>query len=308
MKLALSLTLSNNHVFITKEKSMLERLEITAMEMKLKAAQIRMNVVNMVAGYGKGHIQPSLSMVEIITALYFGVLKTDPDDPFHPERDRFLLSKGHACTALYSALAERDYFPRERLKEYYCLDSYLGGHPVKGLPGIEVATGSLGHGLPIALGMALAAKLDSKKHRIFTLMGDGELNEGTVWEAFMASAHFKMDNLIAIVDRNRLSSDGDTEEVMALEPLEAKLKAFNWGIRSVDGHDCQALVEALNQTPIIPNRPSMFFAHTIKGKGIDFIENVPEWHSKAPSAGSEDAKECIRQAQIQLAEIENEVR
>jgi len=170
---------------------MLTCLDLSPNEMRRKALRIRQHVIKMISARGKGHTGPALSMVEIVTALYFGVLQVDPENPRHPGRDRFLLSKGHACTALYAALAERGYFPVSRLDEYYRLDSLLGGHPVNGLPGIEASTGSLGHGLPMAVGMALSAKLNGQDHRIFTVLGDGENQEGSVWEAAMAAAHYK---------------------------------------------------------------------------------------------------------------------
>ncbi len=285
---------------------MLEYLDTSPLDMKLHAARIRLKIMSMICGYGKGHSSAALSWVEIATALYFGVLRVDPENPKNPERDRFLLSKGHACTTLYATLAERGYFPKEKLDEYYSLGSCLGGHPVKGLPGVEVATGSLGHGLPIAVGMALAAKTDGKKHRIFTVLGDGELQEGSIWEASLAAAHFGLDNLVAVVDRNGLESDGPTEELMALEPLEDKFKSFNWGVRTVDGHDCETLVKALQEIPYIQGSPSIIFALTVKGKGIDFMENVPEWHNKAPVPGSDQAKECFLQIEAQIAELERE--
>jgi transketolase len=285
---------------------MLERLDTSPLDMKRHAARIRQKIIKMICGYGKGHTAAALSWVEIATSLFFGVLRVDPENPKNPERDRFLLSKGHGCTTLYATLAERGYFQEKKLDEYYTLGSCLGGHPVNGLPGVEVATGSLGHGLPIAVGMALAAKTDGKKHRIFTVLGDGELQEGSVWEACLAAAHFRLDNLVVVVDRNYLESDGPTEELMALEPLEDKFRDFNWGVRTVDGHDCHVLVNALREVPYIIGRPSIVLALTVKGKGIDFMENVPEWHNKAPVPGSLQAKECFLQIEAQLADLERD--
>jgi len=283
---------------------MLACLDLSPNEMRRKALRIRQHVIKMISARGKGHTGPALSMVEIVTALYFGVLQVDPENPRHPGRDRFLLSKGHACTALYAALAERGYFPVSRLDEYYRLDSLLGGHPVNGLPGIEASTGSLGHGLPMAVGMALAAKLNGQGHRIFTVLGDGENQEGSVWEAAMAAAHYKLDRLVAVIDRNGLEIDGPTETVMALEPLPQKWESFGWAARTGDGHDLPGLVQTLRSAPFVLGRPSVVIAKTVKGKGVDFIENRKEWHHRAPD--SKQADEAFRQLQDQLAALEKE--
>jgi transketolase len=285
---------------------MLERLDLSPVELKRKAWNIRYHVLKMICKKGKGHTGPALSIVEIITALYFGALKVDPQNPKHPDRDRFLLSKGHACTALYAGLAERGFFPVEKLGEYYQLDSLLGGHPVKGLPGVEAATGSLGHGLPISVGLALAAKFDQKGHRNFTLIGDGEAQEGSVWEAAMAAAHYKLDNLIAIIDRNGMNLDGRTEEIMALEPFDQKWQSFGWATRTVDGHDIPALIQTLRAAPFAVGKPSVVIALTVKGKGIDFIENRKEWHHRAPTP--QEAEEAFRQLEVQKAALEKEAQ
>ncbi|MBW2145498.1 MAG: transketolase [Deltaproteobacteria bacterium] len=284
---------------------MLQRLDASPFEMRRIALTLRMHILKMIAGKGKGHTGPALSIADIMTALYFGVLNVDPEDPHNPGRDRFILSKGHACTALYAALAERGYFPGEKLDEYYELDSYLGGHPVKGLPGVEAATGSLGHGLPISVGLALAAKFDGHKHRVFTLLGDGEVQEGSVWEAAMAAAHFRLDNLVAVVDRNNLGVDGYTEELMALEPLEDKWRSFRWEVRTVDGHDPAELVQVLRSAPFASGKPSIVLALTTKGKGIDFVENRVEWHHKAPDP--QQAEEAFRQLRAQMDALEREI-
>jgi transketolase len=283
---------------------MLKRLDVSPLELKKKALAIRWDVMKMISTKGKGHTGPALSIVEIMTALYFGALNVDPENPKNPGRDRFLLSKGHACTSLYATLAERGFFPVAKLAEYYQLDSLLGGHPVKGLPGVEAATGSLGHGLPIAVGMALAAKMDKKSHRVFTLMGDGETQEGSVWEAAMAAAHYKLDNLVAVIDRNGMNIDGPTEEVMALEPFEQKWQSFGWAIRTVDGHDVPALIQTMRSAPFAAEKPSVVVAKTVKGKGIDFIENRKEWHHRAPDA--KQTEELFRQLQVQKEALEKE--
>jgi len=283
---------------------MLSCLDFPSLELKRKAITIRGHVIRMISTRGKGHTGPALSMVEIATALYFGVLRIDPQNPKHPDRDRFLLSKGHACTTLYAALAERGFFPVSRLDEYYQLDSLLGGHPVNGLPGIEASTGSLGHGLPMAAGMALAAKMDNRSHRVFTVLGDGETQEGSVWEAAMAASHYRLDKLIAIIDRNGLEIDGPTETVMALEPLHLKWESFGWSVRTVDGHDPAALVQVLRSAPFCPAKPSVVIAKTVKGKGIDFIENRKEWHHRAPDP--KQAEEAFHQLRAQMAVLEKE--
>jgi transketolase len=286
------------------EDIMLTRLELGPKELRRKALAIRRHVIQMISARGKGHTGPALSLVEIVTALYFAVLRLDPENPKHPARDRFLLSKGHACTALYAALAERGFFPPSRLDEYYRLDSLLGGHPVNGLPGIEASTGSLGHGLPIAVGMALAARLDRRDHGVFTVLGDGENQEGSVWEAAMAAAHYRLDRLVAVIDRNGLEIDGPTETVMALEPLPQKWESFGWAVQTVDGHDPSALGKTLRSAPFVPGKPSVVIAKTVKGKGIDFIENRKEWHHRAPD--EKQAEEAFRQLRDQLAALEKE--
>ena len=283
---------------------MLTRLDLSPNELRRKAITIRQHVIKMISARGKGHTGPALSMVEIAAALYFGVLRVDPENPKHPGRDRFLLSKGHACTALYASLAERGFFPVARLDEYYRLDSLLGGHPVNGLPGIEASTGSLGHGLPMAVGMALAAKMDRRDHRVFTVLGDGETQEGSVWEAAMAASHYKLDRLVAVVDRNGLEIDGPTETVMALEPLAQKWESFGWAVCSVDGHDLSSLVQTLKSAPFGSGKPSVVIAKTVKGKGIDFIENRKEWHHRAPDP--QQAEEAFRQLQAQLTALGKE--
>ena len=280
---------------------MLSRLELNPNELKRKAVAIRQHVIKMISARGKGHTGPALSMVEIAVALYFGVLRVDPGNPRNPERDRFLLSKGHACTTLYACLAERGFFPVAKLDEYYRLDSLLGGHPVNGLPGIEASTGSLGHGLPMAVGMAMAGKMDARKHRVFTVLGDGETQEGSVWEAAMAAAHYKLDNLVAVIDRNELEIDGPTETVMALEPLHLKWESFGWEVRTIDGHNLTALIQTLRSAPFSSAKPSIVIAKTVKGRGIDFIENRKEWHHRAPDP--QQAEEAFRQLQVQLASL-----
>jgi len=274
--------------------------------MELHAAEIRRNLIKMIIGKGKGHSGGALSMVDILTALFFGVLKIDPEKPQHPKRDRFLLSKGHACTGLYATLAQRGYFPVSTLDTYYELNSFLGGHPVKGLPGVEVATGSLGHGPPIGLGMAVSARMDKKDHRVFVLVGDGEIQEGVVWESVMFAAHNKLENFIMIVDRNRIQSDDFTEDLLTMNPLEQKFEAFGWASKTVDGHDVVALTQALNSAPFEAGKPSVLIANTVKGKGVDFIENQVLFHNKGPAPGTEEAERAMDQLNAKCRQLAGE--
>ena len=282
---------------------MLDGLTTTKKEMELLAAEIRQDVMRMIIGKGKGHPGGALSMVDILTALYFSVMNVNPQNPNDPDRDRFLLSKGHACTGLYATLAKRGYFPHSTLETYYSLNSFLGGHPVKGLPGIEVATGSLGHGPSIGIGMALSAKMNKKTHRVFVLVGDGEIQEGVIWEAALFSAHHQLDNFILIIDRNRLQSDDATEELLAVEPIIKKFDAFGWECKEVDGHDVEALSKALQIVPFKAGKPSLLIADTIKGRGVDFMENVAYYHNKGPLPGTEDAEKALSQLEERRNEL-----
>jgi transketolase len=218
-------------------------------------------------------------VVDVLAALYFHALRYDPKSPRSPDRDRFVLSKGHAAVSLACTLAEAGFFPKEWLKTYTTLDAPVTQHPdMHRTPGVEVSTGSLGHGIGVALGMALAAKKDSKPHRVFCLIGDGESHEGSVWEAAMAASHYGLDNFVVITDRNQLSMDGPTCEIMRLEPLADKWRAFGWGVRVVDGHDMRQVVAALDELPFESGRPSQIIACTVKGKGLWLAEGVTEWH------------------------------
>jgi transketolase len=285
---------------------MLEPLKTDTRRMELHAAEIRLNVMRMIVGKGKGHSGGALSMVEILTVLYFAVMRLDPENPRHPERDRFLLSKGHACTALYATLAQRGYFPVSTLDTYYDLNSFLGGHPVQGLPGVELATGSLGHGPPVGLGMAVAAKADCRKHRVFVLVGDGEIQEGVVWESALFAAHHRLDNFTMIIDRNGLQSDAHTEELLSIEPIAGKFESFGWACKSVDGHDLDALVEVLGSVPFQEGKPSLVIANTVKGKGVDFIENVVPYHNIGPLPGTEDARRAFQQLEERRRQLAGE--
>ncbi len=247
----------------------------------------------MTAAAKSGHPGGSLSAADILAALYFRVLRVDPSRPGWPERDRFVLSKGHAAPALYAALAERGYFPVEELKTLRRIHSRLQGHPdMRKTPGVEASTGSLGQGLSMAGGMALAGRLDGCDWRVYALLGDGECEEGQVWEAAMAAAHYRLDNLTAFLDNNGLQIDGPIEQVMSPNPLNDKWRAFGWHVIEIDGHDFGQILGAVDEAKKTKGRPTMIVARTIKGKGCSFMENEAEWHGKAPSP--EQAEQALR--------------
>ncbi|MFY1636533.1 transketolase [Solwaraspora sp. WMMB335] len=235
------------------------------------AARIRSHVVDMCAGPEGGHLGGALSATEVLTALYFSVLNVDPSRPDDPQRDRFLLSKGHAAVGLYATLAERGYFPVEELADYGRPGTRLMGHPVRVVPGVEMPTGSLGHGLALACGFALAARYDRRTSRSFVLLGDGELQEGSVWEAAIAAVTLRLDRLVAVVDRNGLQLTGATQRIAAMEPLADRWRGFGWSVREADGHDADALAAHLAAAPWEPGRPSVLIARTVKGHGLPFL-------------------------------------
>jgi len=248
------------------------------------AKVIRKDIVSMLTESASGHPGGSLSAVEILTALYFNDMNVDPTNPRDLNRDRFVLSKGHAAPVLYSTLARRGFFNPEELKTLRKIGSMLQGHPnMNDVPGIDMSTGSLGQGISTSVGMALAGKLDKKDYRIYALLGDGELEEGQVWEATMAAAHYKLDNLTAFVDYNGLQIDGPCSEVMSAEPIADKFRAFNWNVIEIDGHDLDAILNAIKSAKNIKGKPTMIVCKTIKGKGVSFMENQAGWHGKAPS-------------------------
>jgi transketolase len=252
-------------------------------ELKAKAAQIRMDLLKMIHHAKTGHTGGSLSNTDILTALYYRVMNIDPLHPKWVDRDRFIASKGHSVESLWCILADKGFFPKEELETFSQFGTKLIGHPNNKVPGIEMNTGALGHGLAISVGMALAAKKDGKVYRTFCLMGDGEQAEGSVWEAAMAGAHYKLDNLVGIIDRNRLQISGSTEDIMGLEPLEEKWAAFGWNVVSIDGNDIEALIETFETIPTVVGKPTLVMANTVKGKGVSFAENVPHWHHHVPS-------------------------
>lgn len=253
-----------------------------------QANTIRKNVVKMVARGGGGHIGSALSIVDVVTVLYFAILKIDPLKPNWKERDRFILSKGHGCAALYAALAHRGFFPVSLLDTFYQDGTTLLGHPeLQKVPGLECSSGSLGHGLSIGVGFSLAARADNIPYRTFVLLGDGECDEGSVWEAAMSASHFHLDNLVAIVDYNKLQATGTTGEVMSLEPLAGKWRAFGWATREVNGNDIRQVLSAMSKVPFRAGKPSLLIAHTTKGKGVSFMENQVMWHYRTPDQNQE---------------------
>jgi len=262
-----------------------------------KARRVRTHIVRMIAGAGSGHIAPALSCADIVSALYFSVLRLDPGNPQWEDRDRFILSKGHGCAAHYAVLAEKGFFPLEVLDTFCRLDSILGGHPDRlKVPGVEASTGSLGHGLPIGVGMAIAGKVDGRAYRVFVLLGDGENDEGAVWEGAMAASHYKLDNLIAIIDRNRLQVDGWTEDVMNPEPLADKWRSFGWCVQEINGHDMNQIVDALHIATATRERPAVIIAKTVKGKGVSFMEGSVDWHYGVVTA--EVATRALRELEV----------
>ena len=277
-------------------------IEESVDKIEARANNMRKNIIKMLKEAGSGHPGGSLSAADIVASLYFGgVMNYSEADPQHPERDYFILSKGHAAPVLYAALAELGYVPEDELLTLRKLHSRLQGHPdSKKLPGVEVSTGSLGQGLSIAAGVALGVRIDQQrdggpKRRVFTLLGDGEIEEGQVWEAAMFAAHYHLDNLVAIVDNNSLQIDGDVRDVAGLDNISSKFKSFGWQTIEVDGHDVGAVVTALKTATLLDGSPVCIVAHTVKGKGVSFMENQAGWHGKAPNE---------KQAKEALAELE----
>ena len=245
---------------------------------------IRKDIVSMICKSKSGHPGGSLSAVEILTALYFDQMNIDPTNPKMEDRDWFVLSKGHAAPALYATLSERGYFDKEELNHLRQIGSMLQGHPdMKKIPGVEMSTGSLGQGFSVACGMAMAAKLDNAPWNVYALLGDGEVQEGIIWEAAMSAAHYKLDNMIAFLDYNGLQIDGDVESVMNINPIEDKFKTFGWNVITIDGHDFDQIFAALDMAKDTVDKPTMIIAKTIKGKGVSFMENQASWHGSAPS-------------------------
>lgn len=266
--------------------------------LKEKACNIRRHIVTMLAESGSGHPGGSLSAADLVACLYFHVMKHDPARPDWAERDRFILSKGHACPVLYAGLAEAGYFPQEQILTLRKLGSPLQGHPdMNKLPGLEMTTGSLGQGFSTSIGMALAAKLDKSSRRIFAIIGDGESQEGQIWEAAMAGAHYGLDNLTLMVDLNGLQIDGPNSKVMGVEPMADKWRAFGWNVIEIDGHDIAQILQALSPESIVPGKPTAVIAKTVKGKGVSFMEGAVDYHGKAPS--KEQAAQALTELVVQ---------
>lgn len=260
------------------------------------ARRIRQHVLRMTHRARSAHVGTSLSMADLLAVLYEGVLRVDPSRPGWPERDRFILSKGHGSAGLYAVLVEKGFFPADWLNDFCLNGSRLAGHVTHtGVPGVDASTGALGHGLSIACGMALAGKRDGRPYRVFALLSDGECDEGSIWEAALFAPHHGLDNLVAIVDYNKIQSFGSVKEVLDLEPLAGKWEAFRWAAREIDGHSVEEIAGALSDVPFKPGRPSCIIAHTVKGKGVTFMENKLLWHYRAPDA------EELRRALAELA-------
>ena len=269
----------------------------------LTAARSRLLALDMVYGAASGHIGGSLSSLDILTTLYFHVMRVNPDAPQALERDRFVLSKGHCTPALYSTLAQRGFFPLEELKQFRRIDGHMSGHAeMRHVKGVDMSTGSLGQGISAAVGMALAGKADGRDYRVYALLGDGEIEEGQVWEAAMTAAHFALDTVCAIVDDNGVQLDGPTCEVMNVAPLADKFRAFGWQVLSVDGHSLDALAEAFRQAAATRGRPTVLLARTVKGRGVSFMENNAGWHGKAPN--DEQYAQAKAEVEAKLAELE----
>ncbi len=270
---------------------------MTDHELQLKAVALRRTMLRIIANAGAGHTGGGLSCMDILNVLYNRVLNVSSQTFTSPMRDRYVQSKGHCVEALYAVLADRGFFPTSDLETVCHYQSHYVGHPTRHIPGVEMNTGALGHGLPICIGMALAAKMDAAPYRVFTLLGDGELAEGSNWEAGLAAAHYKLDNLVAILDHNTLQITGHTRDVMSNEPLDAKWRAFGWTVRTVSGHDYTALTKALTDPPE-PGKPTFIIANTTKGKGVSFMENVTKWHHGVPGEAE------LKQALAELAAAE----
>ena len=253
--------------------------------LKEQAKQIRRDIVSMVGAAKSGHPGGSLSAAEILTYLYFEEMNVNPAEPKWEDRDRFVLSKGHAAPVLYAALARRGFFPAEDLMSLRKIGSHLQGHPdMKKVPGVDMSTGSLGTGFSAATGIALACQLDKKPSYVYTLLGDGELQEGQVWEAAMSAAHYKLDSLIAVVDNNGLQIDGNIDDVLSPNPIDAKFAAFGWHVQVIDGHDFAQIADAVKAAKAAVGKPSVIVAKTVKGKGVSYMENQAGWHGSAPNA------------------------
>ena len=272
-------------------------------ELSITANKVRKNALTAVYSAASGHPGGSLSVSDLLTLLYFEVMNIDPKNPKNPDRDRFVLSKGHCAPALYGTLAERGFFPAEDMKTFRHIDSYLQGHPViDKVPGVDMSTGSLGQGVSVAGGMALAGKLDNKDYRVYAVLGDGELEEGQVWEQAMFAAHYKLDNFTIFIDNNGLQIDGDITKVMNPTPIDKKFEAFGWNVIVTDAHDFEALLDAINQGKATKGKPTAVIMKSIKGKNVSFMENNAAWHGAAPN--KEQYEQAISELDSIIKELE----
>jgi len=274
---------------------------MTDNELERKSIEYRMGLLKYIKLAKAGHTGGSLSCIDILNVLYNRVLNVSPKNWPDPQRDRYVQSKGHSVEALYVALADHGFFPASDLETLCRFQSPYVGHPTRKIRGIEQNTGALGHGLAFSVGVALAAKLNNADYRVFTLLGDGELAEGSNWESLLTGAHYHLDNLCAIIDRNRLQISGSTEDVCSLENLQAKFEAFGWTVRTIDGHDLSLLSDTLNSTPFEPDKPNLVIANTTKGKGVRFMEHVATWHHGVPS--DEQYEQAMQELQSRLMEV-----
>ena len=280
--------------------------DFSIQELEEKANLIRQDVVKMLVTAGSGHSAGPLGLADVFTALYFAILRYDPKNPHWPERDRFVLSCGHVCPVWYATLAHAGFFPKEELLTLRQIGSRLQGHPHNlSLPGVETSSGPLGQGISQAIGMALVGKLDRARWRVVCMMSDGEQQEGQVWEALMFAGNRQLNNLTVVVDRNQIQIDGFTEEVMPLQPLKQKYEAFNWQVLEIDGHNIPEIIEAFNTTKAMMEKPTLIIAHTIPGKDVEFMENLPEWHGKTPTIG--ESVEALRELRNLYGQIDSDL-
>ena len=273
-------------------------MQLTIHELELKSIQYRKTILSIIRQGGAGHTGGSLSCADILNVLYNRIMNVSPENFTDPNRDRYIQSKGHSVEALYTVLADKGFFPAAELDTLNQYKSHFVGHPTRAVNGIEQNTGALGHGLAIAAGVALAAKMDGRSYKVYTLLGDGELGEGSNWEASMTAAHYKLDNLVAIVDRNGLQITGSTEEVTGLEPLADKFTAFGYAVRRANGNSVAELTDVLGQVPFEVGKPNLLLTHTIKGRGVSFMENTLKWHHRVPTADE------FAQAMVELNQAE----
>ncbi len=277
-------------------------ISMNSAELRLKSVELRKKLLKYIYMAKAGHTGGSLSCLDILNVLYNKVLNVDPENFKNPERDRYIQSKGHSVEALFVTLADRGFFPEKDLETLCQYQSHYIGHPTKKVNGVEQNTGALGHGLPICAGEAMAAKMDGKSHRVYTLLGDGELPEGSNWEAMLMASHYGLDNLYAILDYNKQQITGDNKDVMNTHPVKDKVEAFDWSVKEVDGHDVDQLTETLNNGPFEKGKPNFIIAHTTKGKGVSYMEGVHKWHHGVPSP------ELYEQAQSEFDKLEEELK